>query len=62
VDKRDEKMYVKSSRVGKGLYERFGWKVIGDKREKGFKVELKDYGVEEGYVSWDMVRELGGYR
>jgi hypothetical protein len=62
VDKRDEKMYVKSSRVGKGLYERFGWKVIGDEGEKGFKVELKDYGVEEGYVSWDMVREVGGYR
>jgi hypothetical protein len=61
VDRRDEKMYVRSSRAAKGLYEGFGWKVIGDEGEKGFKVELKDYGVQEGYVSWDMVREGGGY-
>ena len=56
-------MYVKSSRVGKGLYERFGWIAMpnGEKGEKGFKIEPKEL-VEEGYVSWDMVRDIEGGR
>jgi hypothetical protein len=56
-------MYVKSSRVGKGLYERFGWIVIpdGEEGKKGFKVELEELG-EEGYVSWDMARDIEGGR
>lgn len=63
VDKRDEKMYVRSSRVGKGLYEKFGWKVMREEEgEKGFKIELKDYGLEEDYTTWDMVRDLQGVR
>jgi hypothetical protein len=60
---RGEKMYVKSSRVGKGLYERFGWIAMpdGEEGEKGFRIKLKELG-EEGYVSWDMVRDIEGGR
>ena len=55
-------MYVRSSRMGKGLYEKFGWRVMDGEGEKGFKIELKEYGVEEGYTTWDMAREVGGVR
>jgi hypothetical protein len=42
VDKRGEKMYVRSSRVGKGLYEKFGWQVMNpEEGEKSFTIELK---------------------
>jgi hypothetical protein len=34
-------MYVRSSRVGKGLYERFGWRVMGGEGGNGFIIELK---------------------
>ncbi|KAN0119307.1 acyl-CoA N-acyltransferase [Hyaloscypha variabilis] len=60
VDKRGERMYLKSSKAGKGLYEKFGWRCIGEHGEKGVTTDLKDFGFEHGYTNWDMMREVGG--
>jgi hypothetical protein len=38
VDARGEKMYVHSSKMGKGLYEKFGWRAL---EEDGFGIELE---------------------
>jgi hypothetical protein len=34
-------MYLKSSKAGKGLYEKFGWRCIGEHGEKGVTTDLK---------------------
>lgn len=57
VDGRGEGCYVHSSRIGKGLYEKFGWRALN---EKGFGMELVQFGEREPFVTWDMVREVGG--
>ena len=57
VDAREERCFVHSSRMGKGLYEQLGWKAI---EEQGWEVDLKAYGDEKPYATWDMVREVRG--
>jgi ribosomal protein S18 acetylase RimI-like enzyme len=57
VDGRGEGCYVHSSKMGKGLYEKFGWRALD---EKGFGIELVQFGEREPLVTWDMVREVGG--
>ncbi|KIM98530.1 hypothetical protein OIDMADRAFT_181868 [Oidiodendron maius Zn] len=52
-DKNWEKMYVRSSAEGRGLYEKFEWKVTGT-----LSIELKEFGLE-GDITWDMIREVG---
>jgi ribosomal protein S18 acetylase RimI-like enzyme len=57
VDERGEKIYVHSSKMGKGLYEQFGWRAL---EEKGFGIGLEQWGEKEPFVTWDMVRQVGG--
>ncbi|KAE9379916.1 acyl-CoA N-acyltransferase [Stipitochalara longipes BDJ] len=57
VDRRGERCYVHSSRMGKGLYEKFGWRAF---EESGWGIDLSKFGEEKLYVSWDMVREVRG--
>ena len=52
VDAHHAKCYVHSSRVGKQLYEKFGFEVVGVVR-----VDLGEFGDYEPYVTWDMKRE-----
>jgi len=55
IDAKHAPAFVVSSANGKGLYEKFGWKVV-----KTIAVPLKDFGWEEPYVNWCMVREARG--
>ena len=55
VDRRGEKIYVHSSEMGRRVYEKLGWKVFGTQ-----VMDLRKYGVEEVYVTWDLIREVGG--
>ena len=59
VDAREERSYVHSSRMGKGLYQQLGWKALD---EEGFEIDLRQFGRDEPYSSWDMVREVRGGR
>ena len=52
-DKSWEKIYVRSSAEGRGLYEKFEWKVTGT-----LSIDLKSFGLEP-YITWDMIREVG---
>lgn len=52
IDEKEAPAFVVSSAYGKGLYEKYGWKEV-----KAIHVPLKDYGVEEGYTTWCMIRE-----
>lgn len=46
-------VFVKASSKGKGLYEKFGWKTISM-----LELDMKPWGIEEGFTSWNMVRAL----
>ena len=52
-DKSWEKMYVRSSAKGRGLYKKLGWKVTGT-----LNIDFKEFGLET-YINWDMIREVG---
>lgn len=52
VDADHAKCYVHSSRTGKLLYEKFGFKTMGL-----VSVDLKEFGDYEPYTSWNMLRE-----
>jgi predicted N-acetyltransferase YhbS len=52
VDANHAKCYVHSSRIGKSLYERFGFKMMGV-----VTVNLKEFGDYEPYTTYDMQRE-----
>jgi hypothetical protein len=41
LDERNQKTYVRSSRVVKGLYERFGCRVVGGEEGREFIIELE---------------------
>jgi len=43
---------IVSSEAGKGLYEKWGWKVVG-----GSEIELKEWGVEKTWVNFVMKKE-----
>jgi predicted N-acetyltransferase YhbS len=55
LDKTRSPCYLRSSVMGKSLYERFGWKVVGV-----FNPDLKEFGWEREYMSWLMRREGNG--
>ncbi|KAE9372932.1 hypothetical protein N431DRAFT_483576 [Stipitochalara longipes BDJ] len=55
VDKNGGKMFVNSSQVGRGLYRKFGWRSFGE-----VKIDLSEFGIEKPYITWDMMREVGG--
>jgi hypothetical protein len=46
------KCYVHSSRFGKSLYEKFGFKTMGV-----LAIDLQEFGDYEPYTTWDMQRE-----
>jgi len=52
VDADYAKCYVHSSRNGKPLYEKFGFKMMGV-----VTIDLKELGDYEPYTTWDMKRE-----
>jgi predicted N-acetyltransferase YhbS len=52
VDADHAKCYVVSSRTGKPVYERFGFKMMGV-----VAVDLKEFGDYEPYTTWNMQRE-----
>lgn len=52
VDAEHAECYVHASRSGKALYERFGFGALGVVR-----VDLKEFGDYEDYVTWDMKRD-----
>lgn len=52
VDATHAKCYVHSSRTGKSLYEKFGFKVLGV-----VSVDLKEFGDYEPYTTWDLQRD-----
>lgn len=52
VDADHAKCYVHSSRIGKPLYEKFGFKMMGE-----VTIDLKGFGDYEPYTTWDMKRE-----
>lgn len=52
VDADYPKCYVVSSRTGKPLYERFGFKMMG-----AVSVDLEEFGDYEPYVTFNMQRE-----
>ena len=52
VDADNAKCYVHASRIGKSLYEKFGFKTMGV-----VTVDLKEFGDYEPYTTWDMQRE-----
>ena len=52
VDADHAKCYVHSSRTGKSLYEKFGFKMMGI-----VAIDLKEFGDYEPYTTWDMQRE-----
>ena len=58
VDKKGEKMFVNSSEAGKGLYEKFGCRSSGLFGE--FKIDLSKFCINTPYITWDMMREVGG--
>lgn len=52
VDADHARSYVHGSRIGKSLYEKFGFKTLGV-----IPVDLKEFGDYETYTTWDMLRE-----
>ena len=52
VDADHAECYVHSSRFGKPLYEKFGFKMMGV-----VTIDLKEFGDYEPYTTWDMQRE-----
>lgn len=52
VDEDGRGVYIRSSRKGKGLYEKFGAKEAGI-----LDTELGDFGVSVPYRNWNMLRE-----
>jgi hypothetical protein len=44
---------VHSSRGGKPLYEKLGFKMMG-----AVTIDLKEFGDYEPYTTWDMTREV----
>jgi predicted N-acetyltransferase YhbS len=52
VNKDNAGTFVRSSIVGRKLYERFGWKVLGE-----LKIDLREFGMEEMNVSFMMQRD-----
>jgi hypothetical protein len=38
-----------------GLYEKFGWRSFEEVR-----IDLSEFGIKKPYVTWDMMREVGG--
>ena len=52
VDNNHAACYVHSSRTGKALYQKFGFKPMGV-----VAVELKEFGNYEPYITWDLQRE-----
>ena len=52
VDADHAKCYVHSSRFGKSLYEKFGFKTMGV-----LAIDLQEFGDYEPYTTWDMQRE-----
>jgi predicted N-acetyltransferase YhbS len=52
VDANHAKCYVHSSRAGKSLYEKFGFKMMGV-----VTIDLKEFGDYEPHTTWDMQRE-----
>lgn len=53
VDERGQKIYVRASAKGKGLYAKLGWKLFGD-----YGMDFRRFGGEV-YVTWHMMREIG---
>ncbi len=56
LDSKGSKCFVNSSKTGKGLYEKFGWRSLD---EAGFEIDLGQFGMAP-FVSWDIVRHVGG--
>lgn len=52
VDAAHAKSYVHASRIGKSLYEKFGFKTLGV-----VAVDLKEFGDYEPYTTWDLERD-----
>jgi ribosomal protein S18 acetylase RimI-like enzyme len=52
VDADYAKCYVHASRVGKSLYENFGFNMMG-----AVTVDMREFGDYEPYTTWDMQRE-----
>jgi predicted N-acetyltransferase YhbS len=53
VDAHHAKCYVHSSKMGKSLYEKFGFYILGV-----VTVDLKPFGDYESYTTWDMQRDV----
>jgi len=52
LDENREKSYLRASKEGKGLYEKFGWKQVGI-----FRPDLSEFGWAEEYETYYMVRD-----
>ncbi|KAE8443958.1 hypothetical protein EG329_001182 [Mollisiaceae sp. DMI_Dod_QoI] len=52
VDADGRGVYILASKMGRGLYEKFGCKEVGL-----LATDLKDFGLEEPYVNFSMMRE-----
>lgn len=52
LDERKVGCYLRGSSMGRGLYERFGWRVLAIHRP-----DLKKWGYGEEYVSYHMRRD-----
>jgi GNAT superfamily N-acetyltransferase len=52
VDANHAKCYVRSSKMGKSVYEKFGFKVLGV-----LSVDLKEFGDYEPSTTWNLQRD-----
>ena len=52
LDEKKMGCYLRSSSMGKGLYERFGWRVLGV-----HKPDLKRWGYDKEYTGYYMRRD-----
>ena len=57
VEKKPAAVYISSSHEGKGLYERFGWTVLGK-----HVTDLSHAGIEKPIDLFDMMRKWSGNR
>jgi len=52
LDEQRAGCFLRASSVGKGLYEKFGWRVLGEHRP-----DLSEWGYSKEYVSYYMRRD-----